>query len=312
MSLPRDRRLLVLALGGRALRGPSGRAVGPGAWVGVLEQSLQPLADLAAAGFRFLLAHDGEPLEDAGRRAEPPSSQSLDLHGAEIQGAVGYAIQQVLGNVCRARGVDLPLAAVVTRIEVDPDDPAFARPTRPVGLPHSAAQARRLGRERGWTFAGSAARGHRRVVAVPTPRRVVDADALRRLLAAGGVVAAGVGRVPVIATPGGYRGVEAILETDATVALLGTALAADRLVFLTGVDRVEVGHRTSRAIGVERLPVADARALLMANEFPSGSMGSKVEAAIDFVQGGGREAIITSLPGLGAALDGRAGTRIVP
>jgi carbamate kinase len=95
------------------------------------------------------------------------------------------------------------------------------------------------------------------------------------------------------------------------VALLGTALAADRLVFLTGVDRVEVGHRTSRAIGVERLSVADARALLMANEFPSGSMGSKVEAAIDFVQGGGREAIITSLPGLGATLDGPAGTRIV-
>ena len=233
-------------------------------------------------------------------------SQSLDLHGAEIQGAVGYAIQQVLGNVYRARGVDLPLAAVVTRIEVDPDDPAFARPTRPVGPPHSAAQARRLGRERGSTFAGSAARGHRRVVAVPTPRRVVDVDALRRLLAAGGVVAAGVGRVPVIATPGGYRGVEAILETDATVALLGTALPRTDWS-LTGVDRVEVGHRTSRAIGVERLSVADARALLMANEFPSGSMGSKVEAAIDFVQGGGREAIITSLPGLRAALDGRAG-----
>jgi carbamate kinase len=311
VSLPRDPRLLVVALGGRALRTPSGRPVGPEAWLGLLEQSLPPLADVAAAGFRFLVAHDGEPLEDHGRRAGPPRAHSLDLHGAEIQGAVGYAIQQVLGNLCQARGVDVPLAAVVTRIAVDPDDPAFARPTRPVGPPYSVAQVRRLGRERGWTFMGSAARGHRRVVAAPTPRRLVDADALRRLLTVGGAVAAGLGRVPVIATPGGYRGVEAILETDATVALLGTALAADRLIFLTGVDRVEVGHRTSRAIGVERLSVADARSLLMANEFPAGSMGSKVEAAIDFVQGGGREAIITSLPGLGAALDGRAGTRIV-
>ena len=139
---------------------------------------------------------------------------------------------------------------------VGADDAAFDRPTRPVGPPYSAALARRLGRERGWTFTGSAARGHRRVVAARGPRCLVDADVLRRLLVAGGLVAAGVGRVPVIATPAGYRGVEAILQADAAAALLATALAADRLVFLTGVDRVEVGHRTPRAIEVERLSVA--------------------------------------------------------
>ena len=278
----------------------------------MLERTLPPLADVLAAGFRLLIAHDGEPPEDHGRRAEPPVRHSLDLQGAQIQGAVGYSIQQVLGNLCRARGVDVPIVAVVTRIGVEPDDPAFDRPTWPVGPPYSAAQARRLGRERGWTFTGSAARGHRRVVAAPRPRCLVDADVLRRLLVAGGVVAAGVGRVPVIETPAGYRGVEAILQADAAAALLATALAADRLVFLTGVDRVEVGHRTPRAIEVERLSVAEAQALLEAREFPSGSMGPKIEAAIDFVQGGGREAIITSLPGLGAALDSRAGTRIVP
>jgi carbamate kinase len=126
------------------------------------------------------------------------------------------------------------------------------------------------------------------------------------------LVAAGAGRVPTIETPDGHRGVEAILQPDTTAALLGTALGADRLVFLTGVDRVEVAHRTPRAIAVERLSVAEARAFLMASEFPSGSMGPKIEAAIDFVQSGGREAIITSLSSLVAALDGREGTRIVP
>jgi carbamate kinase len=135
-------------------------------------------------------------------------------------------------------------------------------------------------------------------------RRCADAGVL--------TIAAAGGGVPVVETAEGYRGVEAMLEVEATAALLGTALAADRLVFLTGVERVEVGHRTARAIGVEHLSVNEARALLAAREFPAASIGPKVQAAVDFVAAGGREAIITSLPALRAALDGRAGTRVVP
>ena len=136
---------------------------------------------------------------------------------------------------------------------------------------------------------------------------------IRRLADAGAVtIAAGGGGVPVVETAEGHRGVEAVLQEDATAGLLATALAADRLVFLTGVDQVEVGHRTERAIGIERLSLAEARALLKAREFPSGSIGPKVEAAVDFVEAGGREAIITSLAAIRAALDGRAGTRVVP
>jgi len=315
MSPPRDPRRLVVALGSRALRGPGG-PTGPEAWLRALERSLLPLADVVAAGFRLVLTHGGGlPGDDlvrveAGRTVPPPT---LDLRRAETQGAAGYAIQQVLGNLCRDRNVEVPIAVVVTRVRVDPDDPAFRRPSRPVGPPYSAAQARRLGRERGWTFAGSAARGHRRVVPSPRPRSVLEADAIRRLSDAGVIaIAAGGGGVPVVETALGYRGVEAVLQEDATAALLATALAADRLIFLTGVDRVEVGYHTARAIGIERLSVADARALLTAGEFPPGSMGPKIGAAIEFVEAGGREAIITSLPGVHAALDGRAGTRVVP
>jgi carbamate kinase len=315
MTAPRDPRLLVVALGGKALRG-AGAPAGPEAWLRALERSLPPLADLLAAGFRLVLTHGsslpGDDLVrvDPGRRTSVPPT--LDLRRAETQGAVGYAIQQVLGNLCQARNVAVPIAVVVTRVRVDPDDPAFHRPTRPIGPRYSAARARRLARERGWTFAGSAGRGHRRIVPSPRPRSVLEIDAIRRLSDAGVIaIAAGGGGVPVVETPLGHRGVEAVLEEDATTALLATALAADRLVFLTGVDRVEVGHRTPRAIGIERLSIGDARALLTAGEFPPGSMGSKIEAAIEFVDAGGRETIITSLPSVHAALDGRAGTRVV-
>lgn len=316
MSQLRDPRLLVVALGGKALRAP-GALAGPEAWLRTLERNLPPLVDVVAAGFRLVLTHGGgvpggELIRVApGRRTVPPPP--LDLRRAETQGAAGYAIQQMLGNLCRERSVEVPIAVVVTRVRVDPDDPAFRRPTRPVGPPYSAAQARRLGRERGWTFFGSAARGHRRVVPTPRPRSVLEADAIRRLSDAGVIaIAAGGGGVPVVETALGYRGVEAVLPEDATAALLATALAADRLVFLTGADRVEVGHRTPRAIGIERLSVKDARALLTAGEFPPGSMGPKIEAAIEFIEAGGREAIITSTPSVRAALDGRAGTRVVP
>jgi carbamate kinase len=302
----------VVALGDRALRGAR-RPAGPEAWLRELGRSLPPLADLVAAGFRVVLTHGGGPPGDerARKPADPPPP-SLDVRRAEIQGAAGYLIQQVLGNVCRGRNVEARIAVVVTRVGVDPDDPAFRHPTSPVGRPHSAAAARRLARERGWAFAGSAARGRRRLVPSPQPRRILEADAIRRLADAGVVViAAGGGGIPVVETPLGHRGVDAVLQEDRTAAVLATEVGADHLVFVTGVDRVEVGHGT-RSIGIERLSVAEARALLAAGEFPPGSMGPKIEAAIAFAESAGHEAIITSLPRLGAALDSRDGTRIAP
>jgi carbamate kinase len=313
---PRDPRLLVVAIGGNALQGPGGLAT-PEEWFRGLGQSLPPLVDLAAAGFRLVLTHGNGPQVgdellrmELARKTVPPLS--LDLCGAETQGSLGYAIQQVFGNLCRARGVDVPIAAVVTRVLVDAADPAFERPTKPIGPFYSASQARRLERDQGWTLVEDAGRGHRRVVPSPRPRRVLEADVVRRLVDAAVVaIAAGGGGIPVIDTATGYRGVEAVVEKDFTTALLATALAADRVVFLTGVDHVMVGYGTPRAIGIERLRVDEARALLAAGEFPPGSMGPKVEAAVEFVEAGGREAIITSLADVRGALDGRTGTRVV-
>jgi carbamate kinase len=314
VTRPRDPRLLVVALGGRAVAMP-GRARGAEDWTRALERGLPPLVDVVAAGFRLAVVqagvHPGAESRPtgAGRAALP--ALPLGLRAAETQGAAGYSFQEAFANVCRARGVEAIVATVVTRVEVAPDDPTFERPTQTLGPAYSAAQARRLARERGWTFLGRATT-RRRAVPSPRPRRILEADAVRRLVDAGVVPIVVGGGVPVIATAEGHRGVEALLSEDATAGLLATALAADRLVLLTGVDRVEVGHRTARAIAVEHLSIGEARALLKAREFPAASIGAKIEAAVEFVEAGGREGIITSLPGLRAALDGRGGTRVVP
>jgi carbamate kinase len=316
MTRLRDPRLLVIALGAKSLRSP-GASSSPCVWMRMLERSLPPLVDVVAAGFRLVLTSGagprGEgPRPEQGRRAAPPLP-TLDVDRAETQGATGYAIQQVLGNLCRGRNVEASIAVVGTRVRIDPADPALRRPTRPVGPSYGVAQARRLERERGWAFARTSGRRRRRIVPSPQPRGVLEADAIRRLADAGVVViAAAGGGVPVVETALGHQGVEAVLQHDATAAVLATAIGADRLVFLTGVERAEVGHRTARAIGIEHLSVADARALLSTGEFPPGSMGAKIEAAIAFVEAGGGEAIIASLPGVRAALDGRGGTRVVP
>lgn len=306
MPEPRDPRLLVVAIGGNALREPGGEAA-PAEWLRALERSLPPLVDLVAAGFRLVLTHGHGP-----QVGDELPRLPLDLCGAETQGSIGYTIQQVFGNLCRARGIEAPAAALVTRVVVDPDDPAFRRPTKPIGPFYTAAKARRLGREKGWTLVEDAGRGFRRVVPSPEPHAILEAELVRRLSETGAVpIACGGGGVPVVDTPAGYRGVEAVVEKDLASERLATALRADRLLLLTGVPQAVVGFGTPRAIGIERLTVAEARALLAAGEFPPGSMGPKVEAAVRFVEGGGREAIITSLADARAAIDGQAGTHVV-
>jgi carbamate kinase len=316
LAEPRDPRLLVVGIGGNALRDPGGAAA-PDEWFRALGRSLPPLVDLVGAGFRLVLTHGNGPQVgdellrmELAKRTVPPLT--LDLCGAETQGSLGYAIQQVFGNLCRVRGLDVAAVTLVTRVAVDPDDAAFGRPTKPIGPFYATTRARQLERQKGWTLVEDAGRGFRRVVPSPRPLRVLEAELVRRLSEAGAVpIACGGGGVPVVETPSGYRGVEAVVEKDLTTAVLAQALHADRLLFLTAVERVAVSFGTPREIGIERLTAAEARSLLAAGEFPPGSMGPKVEACVGFVERGGREAIVTSLDRVQAAIDGQAGTHIV-
>jgi carbamate kinase len=308
--------LTVAAIGGNALVARDGVGA-PAEWFDALAKALPPLVDLVARGHPLVLTHgNGPQVGEEMLRMEISKvvmpALSLDLCVAETEGSLGYAIQQVLDNLLRARGVARPVAAVVTQVVVDAGDPAFARPTKPIGSFYTKAQAQRLARDHGWNVVEDAGRGWRRVVPSPRPVRVVEAAAIRALVEAGVVpIAVGGGGIPVVETTSGFRGVEAVIEKDLATTVLARDLQADRAFFLTGVDRVALGFGTPRERFLDRLDAAEARRLLAAGEFPPGSMGPKVEAAAQFVEAGGAEAVITSLDRLGDALAGRAGTHVI-
>src|SRR5512147_2070257 len=208
----------------------------------------------------------------------------LDVCVAETQGELGYVLTRTLRDVFAAQGIFRPVAALVTQVEIDPGDPAFASPTKAVGPVLDAAQTEAL-RKRGVAVRDDAGRGPRRVVPSPEPRRVLEAEVMRQLLARGAaVVAAGGGGVPVARGPGGFRGVEAVVDKDLTAALLADVLCAF------------TDYRTPRQAPVGRIRASRARELLAAGHFAPGSMAPKVEACARFAGKPGRRAIICDLP----------------
>jgi carbamate kinase len=308
--------LITAAIGGNALRTEDGVGA-PSEWFDALALSLPPLLDLVAAGHGLVLTHGNGPQVgeellrmEISRPVMP--ALTLDLCVAETEGSLGYAIQQVLGNLLRRRGLPGRVASIVTQVMVDARDPAFERPTKPIGSFYTKAQAARMAREHGWRTVEDSGRGWRRVVPSPRPVAVVEAALIRALVDAGMIpVAVGGGGVAVIETPEGLRGVEAVIEKDLASVVLARALGADTVLFLTGIDRVAVGFGRPSQRFLDRLTIAEARRLLAAGEFPAGSMGPKVEAAVEFIEGGGARAVITSLDRIADALAGRAGTSIV-
>jgi carbamate kinase len=195
---------------------------------------------------------------------------------------------------------------------VDENDPAFLRPTKPIGSAYSAEEAVERRAQDGWSMVEDAGRGFRRVVASPTPLRIVEANAIRALLKAGFVVvAAGGGGIPVIEdAPSVYRGVEAVIDKDLASACLAAGLEVPLLVICTGVERVAVQYRKPGQRQLDQVQLAEIRRYQAEGEFPEGSMGPKIRAAIDFLERGGEEVVITSLACLSASVGGHAGTHI--
>src|SRR4051794_6088015 len=225
------------------------------------------------------------------------------------QGEIGYLLQQAIAAV----DPSLPTATVLTRVLVDPADPAFAAPpTKPIGPFYDEAAARRLAAERGWHVAPDAGRGWRRMMPSPRPLEILEVHQVRVLARAGVlVIAGGGGGIPVVRRDGRLAGVDAVIDKDRCAAELATATGADLLVLVTGVARAALAFGTPAERAIARLTVADALRHLDAGEFPDGSMGPKVEAAARFVAGDG-QALITDAVHVPAALRGDAGTWIVP
>jgi carbamate kinase len=232
---------------------------------------------------------------------------------ADSVGGVGYIIGNSLANELGRLGLADRVACVLTQTVVDPADPAFQHPTKPIGPAYSATEAEQHQREAGWVMVEDAGRGYRRVVASPRPTRIVEAAAIRTLVEAGFVViACGGGGIPVVEeTAGVYRGVEAVIDKDFASALLAASLGVPTFVVSTGVEKVAIRFRQPDQRFLDRMSVSEAQHYLEAGEFPEGSMGPKIRAAIEFILRGGKEVIITSPAHLEEAMAGRTGTRIV-
>jgi carbamate kinase len=314
-----DRRALI-AIGGNAL-------IADGQQGTIAEQFANArgiasqIAGLVEAGWRIVVTHGNGPqvgfilLRSEMVNGGPFIPKlSLDMCVADSEGGVGYIVANSLLNELGARGLADRAACVLTQTVVDVEDPAFKVPTKPIGPMFSASEAAERQKDDGWTMVEDAGRGYRRVVASPRPVRIVETRAIRALLEAGlVVVAAGGGGIPVVEErPGIYRGVEAVIDKDLASAYLAASLGIPLLVVLTGVDRVAVRYRQPDQRDLDRVSTSEMRAFATAGEFPEGSMGPKIRAAIEFLEQGGQEVIVTSLGCLEMAVAGQAGTHIVP
>lgn len=279
------------------------------------------IATLVKEGWGIVLTHGNGPQvgfillrsELVGDSAPVPQL-SLEMSSADSQGGIGHILSMALLNSLAARGLQDRVAYVLTHTVVDATDPAFGQPTKPIGPFYSDADAAARRERNGWQMIEDSGRGYRRVVPSPEPLRIVESDQVRTLVDAGFVVVAvGGGGIPVLEeSPGVYRGVEAVIDKDRASALLAASLGVPLLVLSTGVEQVAVHFRKPDQRFLDRLTVSDAKRYLAEGEFPKGSMGPKIEAAIAFLEHGGKEVLITTPAALERAISGSTGTWIVP
>jgi carbamate kinase len=305
---------VLVAMGGNAMTAPDGSAT-PQAQEQAIGKAMELVADLIAAGAEVALTHGNGPQvgnilikNQLSAHVVPPVP--LDWCGAQTQATIGVLILNALDRALAKRGMDRPVAVVVTRTLVDAGDRGFTEPTKPIGRYFPEAEARRcmdLGES--WTSFGE--RGWRRVVASPEPLEILDAPAVDALMAAGHiVVAAGGGGVPVVRENGALHGVEAVIDKDLGAQLLARRIGVTALVIATDIEHVMIGYGSPQARPVGRTTPSELRAHAEAGQFAGGSMGPKVEAAVRFVEAGGRRAVITSLAHIADAVPGGAGTVI--
>jgi len=308
---------LVIALGGNAITRSNEPGTIPQQFAHTAE-TLEHLTPLFRSDYRLVITHGSGPqignilirVEEGERRVP---TLPLDTCDADLQGGMGYMIQRLACELFRRERIQREVVTVITQVLVDPHDPDFAHPSKPIGSFYDAAQTAQLHRERPhWVFCEVEPGRFRRVMPSPRPLRILEEAAINALLAHGVVViACGGGGIPVAWEGDQLIGVEAVIDKDLASSLLARRVHAQKLLILTSVEQAAVhyGRTDQRSLGT--IGIDEARQYLAAGEFPSGSMGPKIEAAIDFIEHGGEECIITSTESAGRALTGVAGTHIV-
>lgn len=309
---------LVIAIGGNSLITDAHHQSVADQYAAVVE-TVRHITDLLESGYRVVITHGNGPQvgfilmrseHSRGLLHEVP----LDSIVADTQGALGYQIQQALENEFRRRKLSKSVATIVTQTLVDRNDPAFSKPSKPIGEFYSPEQAEDRQRVDKWQMVEDAGRGWRRVVPSPRPVLIIEADVIRHLAAGGYVViAAGGGGIPVVVDEKGLlSGVAAVIDKDLASAVLAAQIGADVLVISTTVEKVYLDFGTSNQRGIDTMTAADARRRIAEGHFGPGSMLPKIEACVHFAEQRGGMAVITNPACLSAALEGRTGTRVTP
>ncbi|MCB5223593.1 MAG: carbamate kinase [Candidatus Cloacimonadaceae bacterium] len=310
----------VLALGGNAI-------IKVGEKGTISEQfkntrdSLSGIVELIRQGYRLAITHGNGPQvgnllrqQEAGEK-EGIAPLPLGVLNAATEGSMGYMIEQSLQNSLHKLGLEKKVITIISQVEVDRNDPSMLNPSKYVGSSYySAEEAEDLRKNLGWTLREDAGKGWRRVVPSPLPQRIIPAEIIRELVQRGEIViAVGGGGVPVYTQEdGSLEGLDAVVDKDFASALLALNIEADLFVILTGVDKVAVDYGKPSQRDLDSLNLEEARRFFDEGHFPPGSMGPKIKAAIDFLERGGREVLITSIERIADAFAGKTGTRITP
>jgi carbamate kinase len=308
---------IVIAIGGNSLIKDAQHMSVSDQYVAIVETA-KHITDLVERGFRVVITHGNGPQvgfillrseHSRGLLHEVP----LDSIGADTQGAIGYQIQQAMQNEFLKRKLKRSVATVVTQTLVDKNDPAFQKPSKPIGQFYKKEEAEDRMRTEKWTMVEDAGRGWRRVVPSPKPMRIIEAEVIKHLVKDGYiVVAAGGGGIPVVQDEkGNLRGTAAVIDKDLASAVLAKEIAADVLVISTAVEKVCLNFGKPDQKTLDRMTVAEAKQHITEGHFKPGSMLPKVQACIQFIENGGNEALITCPEKLSDALGGRTGTRLV-
>lgn len=308
---------MLIAVGGNSLirAGEKGTVVEQ---LANARRTAAAIVGLIQDGYHLVVTHGNGPqvgaqLLRSERASDQVPGQPLDVCGAASQGEIGYLLSQSLQDELTAAGEHVPVVSLVTQSIVSVSDPAMKHPTKPIGPFYSRSQAEERRRLLGWEIVEDAARGYRRVVPSPEPVEIVELDVIRSLVGQGVlVVACGGGGIPVVRENGDLHGVEAVIDKDRASALLASQLGVDVFAISSDTDYVYLDYRKPSQRPLIRVTAVDLQEHYSAGHFPPGNMGPKIESALQFLHGGGKEVVITSYEHLREAVAGHAGTHIVP
>ncbi len=310
----------LVALGGNTLVRPEDEGTAEQQFE-MMKQTCEKLAEMIKQGYDLVLTHGNGPqvgdiLLQNEIAADSVPAMPLDICGAQSQGQIGYMFQQTLKNKLKEIGIERDISSIVTQVEVDENDPAFERPSKFIGPTYSEEEAERIKREKDWTIKKTARGKYRRVVPSPKPQKIVESKIIEDLVFSGEesyiVISAGGGGVPVLKENDNLVGVEGVIDKDRASAVLANDIEEDFFIMLTNVEHVYLNFNKEDQEALESMGVEEAKKYLDEGQFPPGSMGPKIEASIEFLENGGKKALITNPENLLKALEQETGTYIYP